>query len=59
MGYNTLLSLNDSYEKFLILEYKLLKIGGCYAPIKVKEEYNRLYKIYNDERMKRYEKYLK
>lgn len=55
MSIKTVLKYPDSYKKFIVLEYLLMKFqfhGDDWC--KGKEEWKRLYCIYNDERMKKW-----
>lgn len=55
MSIKTVLKYPDSYKKFIVLEYLLMKShfhGDDWC--KGKEEWERLYCIYNDERMKKW-----
>lgn len=55
MTYETILAMPDSLEKYRLLGNKLLKLQFHGATFfKAVEEHQRLFKIYNDEYMKKY-----
>lgn len=55
MRYETIIAMPDSLEKYKKLGNKLMQLQP-HGPLfeKALKEYKRLYKIYNDEYMKKY-----